>query len=75
MRPQGEEQSDESNQEYWRRQAPKKIEISSGEVPEWSNGLDSKSRVRFSRTVGSNPTLSAILENAKVLKVAILSVA
>ncbi len=33
--------------------------ISSGEVPEWSNGPDSKSGVRFSRTVGSNPTLSA----------------
>ena len=31
----------------------------SGEVPEWSNGPDSKSGVRFSRTVGSNPTLSA----------------
>ncbi len=30
-----------------------------GEVPEWSNGADSKSVVRFCRTVGSNPTLSA----------------
>ena len=30
-----------------------------GEVPEWSNGPDSKSGVRVSRTVGSNPTLSA----------------
>ncbi len=35
-----------------------------GEVPEWSNGPDSKSGVRFSRTVGSNPTLSA--KNKKV---------
>ncbi len=31
----------------------------SGEVAEWSNALDSKSSVRFQRTVGSNPTLSA----------------
>ena len=30
-----------------------------GEVPEWSNGPDSKSGVRLHRTVGSNPTLSA----------------
>ncbi len=30
-----------------------------GEVPEWSNGPDSKSGVRLVRTVGSNPTLSA----------------
>ena len=30
-----------------------------GEVPEWLNGLDSKSSVRDPRTVGSNPTLSA----------------
>jgi hypothetical protein len=28
-------------------------------VAEWSNVPDSKSGVRFSRTVGSNPTLSA----------------
>ena len=28
-------------------------------MPEWSNGPDSKSGVRFTRTVGSNPTLSA----------------
>ena len=91
MRPQGEEQSDESNQVYgfpvpWVRQngaavldarsAPRRGELAkranqshppwvedsleSGEVPEWSNGPDSKSGVRFSRTVGSNPTLSAI---------------
>ena len=33
-----------------------------GEVAEWSNARDSKSRVRFQRTVGSNPTLSAIIE-------------
>ena len=32
---------------------------SHGKVPEWSNGPDSKSGVRFFRTVGSNPTLSA----------------
>ena len=31
-----------------------------GEMPEWSNGADSKSVVRLARTVGSNPTLSAI---------------
>ena len=31
----------------------------SGEVAEWSNAPDSKSGVRFYRTVGSNPTLSA----------------
>ena len=37
-----------------------KIATSSGEVAEWSNVPDSKSGVRFSRTVGSNPTLSAI---------------
>ena len=36
-----------------------KIATSSGEVAEWSNVPDSKSGVRFSRTVGSNPTLSA----------------
>ena len=30
-----------------------------GEVAEWSNAPDSKSGVRFYRTVGSNPTLSA----------------
>ena len=30
-----------------------------GEVAEWSNAPDSKSGVRFIRTVGSNPTLSA----------------
>jgi hypothetical protein len=30
-----------------------------GEVAEWSNVPDSKSGVRFPRTVGSNPTLSA----------------
>jgi hypothetical protein len=34
-----------------------------GEVAEWSNVPDSKSGVRFPRTVGSNPTLSA-----KILK-------
>ena len=28
-------------------------------MAEWSNALDSKSSVRVSRTVGSNPTLSA----------------
>src|SRR5690606_35171613 len=32
---------------------------SPGEVAEWSNVPDSKSGVRFPRTVGSNPTLSA----------------
>ena len=37
-----------------------------GEVSEWSKELDSKSSVRFSRTVGSNPTLSANFER-KVL--------
>ncbi len=31
-----------------------------GEVPEWSNGADSKSVVPLAGTVGSNPTLSAI---------------
>lgn len=31
-----------------------------GKVAEWSNALDSKSSVRLWRTVGSNPTLSAI---------------
>ncbi len=31
----------------------------SGKVAEWSNAPDSKSGVRFYRTVGSNPTLSA----------------
>ncbi len=30
-----------------------------GEVAEWPNASDSKSGVRFPRTVGSNPTLSA----------------
>jgi hypothetical protein len=30
-------------------------------VAEWSNAPDSKSGVRFYRTVGSNPTLSAII--------------
>ncbi|SBP88933.1 hypothetical protein THIARS_70553 [Thiomonas delicata] len=30
-----------------------------GKVAEWSNAPDSKSGVRFFRTVGSNPTLSA----------------
>lgn len=29
-------------------------------MPEWLNGTDSKSVVRFRRTVGSNPTLSSI---------------
>ena len=33
---------------------------SEGEMPEWSNGRDSKSVVLFMGTVGSNPTLSAI---------------
>ena len=33
-----------------------------GEVPEWPNGLDSKSSVRLYRTVGSNPTLSASVQ-------------
>jgi hypothetical protein len=33
---------------------------SCGRVPEWSNGPDSKSGVRLSCTVGSNPTPSAI---------------
>ncbi len=47
-----------------RRDAPNQIRCTIqhqkiGEVPEWSNGPDSKSGVRFSRTVGSNPTLSA----------------
>ena len=31
-----------------------------GEVSEWLKERDWKSRVRFIRTVGSNPTLSAI---------------
>ena len=35
------------------------LEILSGEVPERSNGAVSKTVVRFTRTVGSNPTLSA----------------
>ena len=33
--------------------------VSLGKVAEWSNAPDSKSGVRVSRTVGSNPTLSA----------------
>ena len=35
-----------------------------GEVPEWSNGADSKSVVRLARTEGSNPSLSASHEKA-----------
>lgn len=30
-----------------------------GKVAEWSNALDSKSSIRFSRIEGSNPSLSA----------------
>ena len=37
-------------------------ESSHGEVAEWSNVPDSKSGVRYPRTVGSNPTLSANLK-------------
>jgi hypothetical protein len=33
-------------------------------VAEWSNAPDSKSGVRFQRTVGSNPTLSATNRSA-----------
>ncbi len=33
--------------------------ISLGEVPEWLNGAVSKTVVRFLRTEGSNPSLSA----------------
>ncbi len=33
-----------------------------GEVAEWSNVPDSKSGVRYSRTEGSNPSLSARLK-------------
>jgi hypothetical protein len=38
------------------------VKVVSGEVAEWSNVPDSKSGVRFSRTVGSNPTLSAKIQ-------------
>ncbi len=34
-----------------------------GEVPEWLNGTVSKTVVALVATVGSNPTLSALLEN------------
>ena len=37
-----------------------KRQTEAGEVAEWSNALDSKSSVRLWRTVGSNPTLSAM---------------
>jgi hypothetical protein len=37
-----------------------------GEVAEWSNVPDSKSGVRFPRTVGSNPTLSAKIQKSPV---------
>ena len=42
-----------------RRTPASELEKTNGEVPEWSNGPDSKSGVRLYRTVGSNPTLSA----------------
>ncbi len=50
--------------------APKKLEhehgicynfVSQGEVAEWLKAAASKAVVRFYRTVGSNPTLSAII--------------
>ena len=34
-------------------------QVVTGEVPEWSNGLDSKSSDPLVGSVGSNPTLSA----------------
>ena len=44
---------------YDLRDKPIARQVTPGEVAEWSNVPDSKSGVRFSRTVGSNPTLSA----------------
>ena len=46
-----------------------KLRARRGEVAEWSNAPDSKSGVRFYRTVGSNPTLSANLRFAGRLRV------
>ena len=39
-----------------------------GELPEWSNGADSKSVVPFLGTGGSNPSLSAISHKARVAR-------
>ena len=46
-RPKGDERSEESNQVYRRRRRPLKSGLRVGEVPEWSNGLDSKSSVQL----------------------------
>ena len=49
---------------FWAKSFSKNsLESYIGKLPEWSNGADSKSAVRFIRTGGLNPSLSAVLSN------------